>query len=110
MHIICHNTQFVLPAILQNEEALQTTEAWKLREICLEPLQLALESRAKKLAYHALTGIQVCDKKVPLKILLNDDWLIISIRDVKSFYLVTCWLCQLSCENNMPISIPHLKL
>ncbi|PVD28400.1 hypothetical protein C0Q70_10987 [Pomacea canaliculata] len=46
-------------AILQNEEALQTTEAWKLREICLEPLQLALESRAKKLAYHALTGIQL---------------------------------------------------
>ncbi|KAK7480747.1 hypothetical protein BaRGS_00028008 [Batillaria attramentaria] len=45
-------------SILQNEEALRTTEAWQLREICLEPLQMALESRAKKLSYHAIAGIQ----------------------------------------------------
>ncbi|KAK7108439.1 hypothetical protein V1264_016181 [Littorina saxatilis] len=44
--------------VLQSEEAVQATEAWKLRELCLEPLQMALESRAKKLSYHALAGIQ----------------------------------------------------
>ncbi|KAL8575366.1 hypothetical protein ACOMHN_048659 [Nucella lapillus] len=54
---IKHSCSAALSA-LQNEEALQATEAWKLRELCLEPLQMALESRARKLSYHALAGIQ----------------------------------------------------
>jgi hypothetical protein len=45
--------------VLQNEEAMRTTEAWRLRELCLEPLQMALESKAKKLSYYSLAGIQV---------------------------------------------------
>ncbi|XP_005097140.2 brefeldin A-inhibited guanine nucleotide-exchange protein 3, partial [Aplysia californica] len=48
--------------LLQNEEKIKTIEAWELREICLQPLQLALESRAKKLGHTALAGIQVMFK------------------------------------------------
>ncbi|GFR73384.1 brefeldin A-inhibited guanine nucleotide-exchange protein 3 [Elysia marginata] len=37
-------------------------EAWEVREVCLQPLQLALESKARKLGHTALAGIQVMFK------------------------------------------------
>ncbi|XP_059166369.1 brefeldin A-inhibited guanine nucleotide-exchange protein 3-like isoform X2 [Physella acuta] len=48
--------------ILEDEEKLKVIEAWELREICLQPLQLALESRARKLGHTALAGIQTMFK------------------------------------------------
>ncbi|CAL1539453.1 unnamed protein product [Lymnaea stagnalis] len=48
--------------ILSDEDKIQVIEAWELREICLQPLQLALESRARKLGHTALAGIQTMFK------------------------------------------------
>ncbi|XP_061176274.1 brefeldin A-inhibited guanine nucleotide-exchange protein 3-like [Saccostrea echinata] len=45
--------------LLQNKGLLEVTPAHVLREKCLEPLQLALESKNKKLATEAIDGIQV---------------------------------------------------
>ena len=45
--------------LLSNEEYLNKMEAWEVREVCLQPLQLALESKARKLGHTALAGIQV---------------------------------------------------
>ncbi|KAK6986607.1 brefeldin A-inhibited guanine nucleotide-exchange protein 3-like isoform X1 [Biomphalaria glabrata] len=52
------HTAVVALEILADEDKLKNIEAWELREICLEPLQLALESRARKLGHTALAGIQ----------------------------------------------------
>jgi len=49
-----------LTELLDNQQLLSETPAYVLREKCLEPLQYALESRAKKLATYAIGGIQVC--------------------------------------------------
>ncbi|KAK3776475.1 hypothetical protein RRG08_023827 [Elysia crispata] len=48
--------------LLSNEEYLNKMEAWEVREVCLQPLQLALESKARKLGHTALAGIQVMFK------------------------------------------------
>lgn len=45
--------------LLENKGLLEVTPAHVLREKCLEPLQLALESKNKKLASEAVRGIQV---------------------------------------------------
>ncbi|XP_048345704.1 brefeldin A-inhibited guanine nucleotide-exchange protein 3 isoform X2 [Sphaerodactylus townsendi] len=43
---------------LESSEAVTKTPPYKLREKCLLPLQLALESKNMKLAQHALAGMQ----------------------------------------------------
>ncbi|BFZ24689.1 hypothetical protein BsWGS_27727 [Bradybaena similaris] len=48
--------------ILKDEDKLKKIEAWELREICLHPLLLALETRARRLGHTALVGIQVMFK------------------------------------------------
>ena len=45
--------------MLENKEVSSKMPACDLREKCLEPLQLALESRAKKLSVHVIAGLQV---------------------------------------------------
>ncbi|XP_021364639.1 brefeldin A-inhibited guanine nucleotide-exchange protein 3-like isoform X1 [Mizuhopecten yessoensis] len=44
--------------LLENPTLITQTPAYILREKCLEPLQLALESKTKKLATYAIGGIQ----------------------------------------------------
>ncbi|XP_060081313.1 brefeldin A-inhibited guanine nucleotide-exchange protein 3-like [Ylistrum balloti] len=44
--------------LLENPTLITQTPAYVLREKCLEPLQLALESKTKKLATYAVGGIQ----------------------------------------------------
>ncbi|KAL5009933.1 hypothetical protein ScPMuIL_012238 [Solemya velum] len=51
-------TQSVID-ILGDGDLVSRTPAYILREKCLEPLQLALESRVKKFATHAILGIQI---------------------------------------------------
>lgn len=44
--------------LLNNKEEVERTPAYVLREKCLEPLHLALESRTKRLTNHAVAGIE----------------------------------------------------
>ena len=49
----------VISDTLSNKEEVETAPAYLLREKCLEPLHLALESRTKRLTNHAVAGIEV---------------------------------------------------
>ena len=50
---------FCVLDLLNNKEEVERTPAYVLREKCLEPLHLALESRTKRLTNHAVAGIEV---------------------------------------------------
>jgi hypothetical protein len=45
--------------VLKNKEDVERLPAHMLRERCLEPLHLALESKTKRLMSHAVSGIEV---------------------------------------------------
>ena len=56
MFTVLHN---IILDTLNNKEEAERTPAYLLREKCLEPLHLALESRTKRLTNHAIAGIEV---------------------------------------------------
>ena len=56
---MCTEFFHVITDTLSNKEEVETTPAYLLREKCLEPLHLALESRTKRLTNHAVAGIEV---------------------------------------------------
>ena len=45
--------------LLKDDAVTNNAEAHQLRERCLVPLQLALESKSSKISAHAISGIQV---------------------------------------------------
>jgi len=45
---------FTVTVVLESPEEVDKTEAWRLQEMCLEPLQMVLKSWAKKLSYCVL--------------------------------------------------------
>lgn len=47
-----------LSEIIENKDA-EKLPAYVLREKCLEPLHLALESKTKRLMTHAVSGLEV---------------------------------------------------
>ncbi|CAG5120589.1 unnamed protein product, partial [Candidula unifasciata] len=77
--------------ILKDEDKLKKIEAWELREICLQPLLLALESRARKLGHTALVGIQVMFKddrfRSSMETSDEDKWLPSQVLSVLSLLL-----------------------
>ncbi|XP_041353818.1 brefeldin A-inhibited guanine nucleotide-exchange protein 3-like isoform X2 [Gigantopelta aegis] len=75
--------------MLENEELSSKIPACDLREKCLEPLQLALESRAKKLSVHVIAGLQqiLKDERFQSNIEVDDEekWLPVQVLNAVYF-------------------------
>ena len=79
---------------MENDEKLKTAAKSEVRETCLQPLQLALDSRSSKLSGYAIDG---------LKKLVTDSRFVSKTEEDEYYLQLTAQVLNcLSCSQHLP--------